>query len=42
MLIEQITEFELRKLAPTGRTCIPTTGHFYDKTKISKEYLRVN
>ena len=38
MLIEQIIEFELkvpRHLGP-DRTCIPKTGYFHDKTKISK------
>ena len=39
MLIEQIIKFELR--AP-GRICTPATGYFYDKTKISKENLRVD
>ena len=37
MLIEQIIEFELRGPGLLGRTCTPTTGYFYDKTKISKE-----
>ena len=39
MLIEQIIEFYLRG---RGRTCTPTTGYFYDKTKTSKECLRVD
>ena len=39
ILIEQIIEFELRS---PGRTCTPTTGYFPKKTKISKEYLRVD
>ena len=42
MLIKQITEFELRGPGPFGRTCTPTTGYFYDKTKISKENLRLD
>ena len=37
MLIEQI--FELRG---PGHTCTPSTGYFHDKTKMSKENLRVN
>ena len=41
MLIEQITEFELRGPGPPGRTCTPTTGYFYDKTKISMSNLSV-
>ena len=42
MLIEQIIEFELGGPGPPGRTCTPTTDHFHDKTKISKEDLRVD
>ena len=42
MLIEQIIEFEVRGHGPPGRTCTPTTGYFPDKTKISKESLRVD
>ena len=42
MLIEQSIVFELMGPRPSGRTCIPTTGYFHDKTKISKEYLRVD
>ena len=42
MLIEQIKEFELKGPGPPGHTCTPTTGYFHDKTKISKEYLRVD
>ena len=42
MLIEQSMEFELTRFGPPGRTCTPTTGYFYDKTKISKENLRVD
>ena len=41
MLIEQITEFKLRRPGPIGRTCTSTTGYSYEKTKISKEDLRV-
>ena len=40
MLLEQINETELRKPVPSG--CICTPGYFHDKTKISKEYLRVD
>ena len=50
MLIEQIIEFELRGLGPLkfkfnntfARTYTPTTGYFYEKTKISEENLRVD
>ena len=42
MLIEQITEFELKKPGLPGGTGTPTTGYFYDKTKISKKNLRVD
>ena len=42
MLIEQIIEFQLRGPRPPGRTCSPITGQLHDKTKISKENLRVN
>ena len=42
MLIEQIIEFEVRGLGPTGRTYAPTAGYFHDNTKISKEYLQVD
>ena len=42
MLIEQIIDFEFRGLMPRGRTCTPTTGYFYDKTKIFKKNLRVD
>ena len=34
MLIEQIIEFKLKGFGPPSRTCTPTTGYFYDKTKI--------
>ena len=36
MLIKQIIEFKLRGLGPLDRTCSPTTGYFYVKTKIRK------
>ena len=42
MLIEQIIEFKLRWPGPHGRTYIPTTGYFHDKTKICKETLQVD
>ena len=42
MFIEQIIEFELRGPEPTGRTCTPITGQLHDKTKISKEFFRVD
>ena len=42
MIIEQIIEFELMGIRPRGRTCTHTTGYFYDKTKNSKKYLRVD
>ena len=42
MLIEQNIEFELRGSEPPGRTCTPITGYFHEKTKISKENLRVD
>ena len=41
MLVEQIVNFEIRGPGPPGRTCTPTTAYFHDKTKISKENLRV-
>ena len=41
MLIEQIIEFELRGPGPPRRSCFPTTGYFYDKTKISRKNLWV-
>ena len=41
MLIEQIVELQLRGPRPPGLTCISITGYFHDKTKISKENLRV-
>ena len=42
MLIEQIIESELRGPGPPGRTYTHITGYFHDKTKISKENLRVD
>ena len=42
MLIEQIIELELRGPGTPGRTYTPTTGNFFDKTKLSKENLRVD
>ena len=42
MLIEQIIELQLRGPGPPGRTYTPITGYFHDKTKISKENLRVD
>ena len=41
MLIEHIIELQLRGLGPPGQTCTSITGYFHDKTKISKETLRV-
>ena len=40
-LIEQVIELQLRGPGPPGRICTPITGYFHDKTKISKENLRV-
>ena len=42
ILVEQIIEFELRRLGHSGRTYTPTTGYFHDKTKISKTILRMD
>ena len=42
MLIEQIIELQLRGPGTPGLTCTPITGYFHDKTKISKENLRVD
>ena len=42
MFIKQSIKFEFRGLVPLGRVCTPATGYFYDKTKISKENLRVD
>ena len=39
MFIKQIIKFELRGPWPPARTCTPTTGYFYDKTKISSSGL---
>ena len=41
MLIEQIVELQLRGPEPPDLTCTSITGYFHDKTKISKENLRV-
>ena len=40
--LEQIIKFELRGLGPLGRICTSATNYFHDKTKISKENLRVD
>ena len=42
MLIEQIIELQLRGPGPPDQACTAITGYFYDKTKISKENLRVD
>ena len=42
MLIEQIVGLRLRGPGPAGLTCIFITGYFHNKTKISKENLRVS
>ena len=42
MLIEQIIEFELRGLGPSGRTCTSKIGYLYGRTKIFKESFRVD
>ena len=42
MLIEQIIEFELKLLGLPDRPCTLIISYFYDKAKISKEYLRVD
>ena len=44
MLIEQTIELQSRPRGPRppGRTNTPITGYFHDKTKISKENLRVD
>ena len=39
MLIEQTIELQLRG---HGLTCTSITGYFHDKTKVSKENLRVD
>ena len=41
MLIEQIVELQWREPGPPGLTRTSITGYFHDKTKISKENLRV-
>ena len=41
MLIKQIAELQLKGPGPPGLTCTSITGYFYDKTKISKENIRV-
>ena len=42
MLIEQIIKLQLRGPGPPGLTRTPLTKYFHDKTKISKENLRVD
>ena len=42
MLIEQTIELQLSGPGSPGRTNTPITGYFHDKTKISKENLRVD
>ena len=42
MQLEQIIELHLREPGPPDQTCIPITGYFHDKTKISKENLRLD
>ena len=42
MLIEQIIEHHLRGPGAPGRICTPITGYFHDKTKVSKENLRMD
>ena len=42
MLIEQISEFELRGPGSFGRTRTTITGYFHDKAKISKENLTLD
>ena len=42
MLIEQIIEFGWRGPGPPVRTYTPIAAYFHDKTKISKENLRVD
>ena len=42
MLIEQITEFQLRAPEPSARTCTTTTGCFHEKTKIFTKHLQVD
>ena len=42
MLIERIIKLQLRGPGHPGQTCTPITGYCHDKTKISKENLRVD
>ena len=42
MLVEQITEFKLRGLGPSGCTGAPKTGYFHYKAIISEANLRLN
>ena len=42
MLIEQILELQLRGPWPPRARVLLLTGYFHDKTKISKENLRVD
>ena len=42
MLIKQTIKLQLRRPRPPGRLCTPIGGYFLDKTKISKENLRVD
>ena len=42
MMIEQLIKLQLRGPGPPGRTCTPITNYCHDKTKISKENLRVD
>ena len=41
-MIEQIVELQWREPGPPGLTCTSITGYFHNKTKISKENLRVD
>ena len=42
MLIEQTIELQLRGSGPPGQTCTLISGYFHDKTKVSKENIRVD
>ena len=42
MFLEQTSKFECRGLVPISRINTPAIGYFYDKTKISKENIRVD
>ena len=42
MLIKQIIELQLRGPGSPSRPCTPITGYVHEKTKISKENLRVD